>query len=86
MPSYFRPKQRRPSANLVPADWPRKRSRLRRKDGQHQGDWRCLALEKFSSVERAEAVWQYTASSLRRPKCMAKIELEVTDQPAREPQ
>jgi hypothetical protein len=60
-------------------------SGLQRKDGQD--DLRCLALEKFSSVGRAEeAVWQTAGSSLRRPKCMDQIELEVDDQPEREPQ
>jgi hypothetical protein len=50
------------------------------------GDWRCLALEKFSSVDRAEAGWQTTGDYLRRPKCMVQIELEVTDQPGDKPQ
>ena len=59
-------------------------SGLQRKDGQ--GDWRCLALERFGGVERAEAVWRTAESSRRRPKCMDQIELEVTDQPEREPQ
>ena len=59
-------------------------SGLLRKDGQ--GDWRCLALEKFSSVGWAEAVWQSAPSSLRRPKCIDQIELAVADQPEREPQ
>jgi hypothetical protein len=44
-----------------------------------------LALEKFSNVERAEAVWQ-SPGSLRRPKCIDQIELKVTDRPEREPQ
>jgi hypothetical protein len=51
-----------------------------------QGDWRCLALEKFSNVEPSEALWQSPESSLRRPKCMDQIDLEVTGQPEREPQ
>jgi len=48
------------------------------------GDWRCLALEKFSSVALAEAAWQTAGSSLPRPKCIDQIELEVTGQPERE--
>ena len=59
-------------------------SGLHRKDGQ--GDWRCLALERFRSVERAERVWHSAPSSVRRPKCIDQIELEVADQPARAPQ
>ena len=59
-------------------------SGLLRKDGQ--GDWRCLALEKFSSAERAVAVWQAAPSSLRRPKCIDQIELAVAGQSDREPQ
>ena len=54
-------------------------SGLQRKEGL--GDWRCLALEKFSSVEQVAAVWQRAGSSLRRPKCIDQIELEVADQP-----
>jgi hypothetical protein len=59
-------------------------SGLLRQDGR--GDWRCLALEKFTSVERAEAVWQKAPSSLRRPNCIDQIELAIADQPEREPQ
>ena len=51
-------------------------SGLERKNGP--GDWRCLALEKFSSVEQTEAVWQTAGSSLRRPNCIDRMELEVT--------
>jgi hypothetical protein len=57
---------------------------LRHTDGQ--GDWRCLALEKFSSVERVEAAWRTATKSSRRPKCLDQVELEVTDQPQQEPQ
>ena len=57
---------------------------LQRKDGL--GDWRCLALEKFSGLALAEAAWQTAGSSLRRPKCIDQIELEVAAQPEREPQ
>ena len=59
-------------------------SGLQRQDGR--GDWRCLALEKFSRVDRVESVWHTAEHSLRRPKCMDQIELEVADQPEREPQ
>lgn len=60
-------------------------SGLQRKDGA--GDWRCLALEKFSSVMEAEnAQWQTARTSMRRPTCMDQIELEGKDQPEREPQ
>lgn len=60
-------------------------SGLERKVGE--GDWRCLSLEKFSTVRRAEdAAWQTAGSSLRRPKCIDRVELEVTAQPEREPQ
>lgn len=58
---------------------------LERKVGE--GDWRCLSLEKFIAIERADdAAWQTAGSSLRRPKCIDRVELEVTDQPDREPQ
>jgi hypothetical protein len=57
-------------------------SGLQRREGH--GDWRCLALEKFSSVALAEAAWQTAGSSLRRPKCIDQIDLEVAGQPERE--
>ena len=50
------------------------------------GNWRCLALEKLVSVMPAAAAWRSAGSSLRRPKCIDETELEVTDQPEREPQ
>ena len=55
-------------------------SGLRRKDG----DWRCLALEKFSSVRPAGEPWRTAGNSLRRPKCIDQVELEVTGRPERE--
>ena len=57
-------------------------SGLDRKDGI--GDWRCLALEKFSNVAQAKQPWQTAGGSQRRPKCLDQIELAVTDQPDRE--
>jgi len=51
-------------------------SGLRGQEGD--GDWRCLALEKFSSVALAEAAWQTAGSSLHRPKCIDQVELDVT--------
>jgi len=54
--------------------------------GTEGGNWRCLALEKFSGVERTAAVWQSTSGSLRPPKCMDQVELSATDPPEREPQ
>lgn len=58
-------------------------SGLRRKEGD--GDWRCLALEKFGGVALAEAAWQTPPIPLRRPNCIDQVELEVTGQPEREP-
>ena len=55
-------------------------SGLRREDG----DWRCLALEKFNSVRPVEEPWRTAGSSLRRPKCIDQVELEVTGRPERE--
>jgi hypothetical protein len=43
-----------------------------------QGDWRCLSLEKFRNVEQVAANWQTAGDSLRRPKCIEQIELEVS--------
>ena len=53
---------------------------------QDSGDWRCLALEKFSRVELVNAAWQSASSGLRRPKCIDQVELEVVGQPERQPQ
>lgn len=53
-------------------------SGLRHEDGQ--GDWRCLSLEKFSGVERVAGTWQTAGDSLRRPKCIDQIELEVSSE------
>lgn len=58
-------------------------SGLERKVGG--GDWRCLSWEKFSAVGRADdAAWQRAEGSLRRPKCIDRVELEA-GQPEREP-
>jgi hypothetical protein len=59
-------------------------SGLQRKEGH--GDWRCLALDKFSGVALAEGAWPTAESSLRRPKCIEQMELEVTGQRGREGQ
>ena len=59
-------------------------SGLERKQGHY--DRRCLSLEKFCAVRIAEAQWQTAGISLRRPKCIDQVELEVTDQPEPDPQ
>ena len=57
--------------------------------GLHLGDglgaWRCLALEKFSHVERSDDRWPTAVNPLRPPKCIDRIELEVAGHPEREP-
>jgi hypothetical protein len=55
-------------------------SGLRHQDGQ--GDWRCLALDKVSGVERVVATWQTGGDSVRRPNCIDQIELEVSPESA----
>jgi hypothetical protein len=56
-------------------------SGLRHGDGQ--GDWRCLSLEKFSGVEPVSGAWQTAGNSLRRPKCIDQVELEVSSESTR---
>lgn len=48
--------------------------------GDGQGDWRCLSLAKVSGVERVAGAWQTAGSSLRRPKCIDQVELEVSSE------
>ena len=55
-----------------------------RRDGQ--GDWRCLALDKFSHVERAAAGWPIAADGPRQPNCIDRIEVAAGGHPEREPQ
>jgi hypothetical protein len=43
------------------------------------GDWRCLALEQFTRVEPTTLAWQAAGDTLRRPKCIERIELRATD-------
>jgi len=44
-----------------------------------QGDWRCLAMEKFSSVTPVKEAWRTPAGSLRQPKCIDQVELRASD-------
>jgi hypothetical protein len=48
---------------------------LTQRDGP--GDWRCLAMEKFSQAELSSAPWRTSSDTLRRPTCIDHIELEV---------
>ena len=48
------------------------------------GNWRCLALEKFSSVELMDGPWQTEPHA--RQRCVGNIEVEAEDHPDRDPQ
>ncbi len=48
------------------------------------GSWRCLALEKFSSVELLDGPWQTEPHA--RQRCVENIEVEAEDHPDRDPQ
>lgn len=52
---------------------------------ESSGEWRCLALDKVSRVSLLDSAWRTSADSVRRPKCMDRIELAV-GQPDRDPQ
>ena len=60
------------------------RSGLRQTDGR--GDWRCLSLEKISSVRLLNTPWPKVERPARRPTCIDQIEVEIEDQPDRDPQ
>ena len=48
------------------------------------GSWRCIALEKLSSVELLDGPWQTEPHGSQR--CVAKIDVDAEDHPDREPQ
>lgn len=48
------------------------------------GSWRCLALEKFSSVELMDGPWQTEPHA--RQRCVENIEVDAEDHPDRDPQ
>jgi hypothetical protein len=48
------------------------------------GNWRCLALEKISSVEVLDAPWQTEPHAPQR--CVEHIEVDAEDHPGDEPQ
>jgi hypothetical protein len=56
------------------------------REGSGSGEWRCLALEKFSHVSLLDTAWQTDGNSLRPPKCIDRIELAISDQPLHAPQ
>ena len=47
--------------------------------GGGQGGWRCLAMEKFSSAALEDTTWRTVPGSLRRPKCIEFMEVQVSD-------
>jgi hypothetical protein len=48
-------------------------------------NWRCMKLEKFSRVERLEAVW-HTAPNHSRPQtCVTDVDVDAEDYPDRNP-
>jgi hypothetical protein len=48
---------------------------LTHRDGA--GDWRCMALERFSHVAYSTAPWVLTTDTMKRPKCIESVELEA---------
>ena len=51
-----------------------------------RSNWRCLVVEKLSDVELMSGPW-HTAPNHSRPQtCIVRVEMDVEDQPEREPQ
>ena len=51
-------------------------SGLQRKDGR--GDWRCFSVEKMGAIQLLNAEWQTADTNSRRPRCIDRIEVQVT--------
>ena len=50
------------------------------------GNWRCLALERLGKVELLEGPWHTAENHTRPAHCIVRVEIDVDDQPDREPQ
>lgn len=48
---------------------------LTQRDGP--GDWRCMALERFTAVVYSTSPWVNATESMKRPACIDDVELEA---------
>lgn len=49
-------------------------------------NWRCVVLEKLRAVERLEGSWKTASNHSRPASCVVKADIDVEDQPERDPQ
>ena len=49
-------------------------------------NWRCIALEKLSDVKLVEDAWRTAPNYSRPDSCVAEADIDVDDQPERDPQ
>ena len=49
-------------------------------------NWRCVALEKLSSVKLVEDAWRTAPNHSRPASCVAEADIDAEDHPERDPQ
>jgi hypothetical protein len=49
-------------------------------------NWRCIALDKLSSVELLDGAWQTAPNHSRPATCIVEADVDADDYPEREPQ
>jgi hypothetical protein len=49
-------------------------------------NWRCIALDKLSSVELLDGAWQTAPNHSRPTSCIVEADVDAEDYPERDPQ
>jgi hypothetical protein len=49
-------------------------------------NWRCIAVEDLRRVELLEGAWRTAPNHARPQTCVAEVDVDAEDQPARDPQ
>lgn len=49
-------------------------------------NWRCIALDKLSSVKLLEGAWQTAPNHSRPASCIVEADVDAEDYPERDPQ
>ena len=49
-------------------------------------NWRCIAVEKLSTVELLEGTWRTAPNHSRPASCIADADIDAEDYPERDPQ
>ena len=49
-------------------------------------NWRCVALEKLSTVKLLEGAWRTAPNHSRPTSCVTKADIDAEDHPERDPQ